>query len=696
MKLVIFRILMLCLALISTPIWANEVKLPSDEVLASKKLDELYALAANISLDDFDAAKKVIAIALQKARNADDNNAVIECYRSMGYIYEDYARYNEACEEYFKALNTEPKTNAMQFTILSDIAISYRKGGNYQKAKEYHNKTLEFATAVNELEGIEFAYDGLGALYYIAGDYEKAADFYLKSLNCSEKRHSILNQIITLKNLTEIYVSAKHYDLALQSVEKANFLAKKHNNKEAIVKVLICYANTLAELGKTDEAIAKVQESMLFVGNTNDDTEAKVNAFLTLGDIHFKQKDYKSASESYDFCLAEKHFLSDFNLAKLYNDLGNIYLATSELSKAEKIFKQGLAIAEKAQLLSISQTSHQGLFEVFKRKNNVSAALIHLEFSNKLRDSLNSEEKTKRVAELQFRYDLERSEKEIQDLKFRENKFTLIGGLAALSLMIALLAFIVWMRGENNKSLIKKNEEIRQQNKRLEESNEVLRQFAYASAHDLKEPLRNIGSFVSLIQRRFGKDLPEECTEYMGFVTTGVKKMNNLLEDLLAYSTLIMNKEEDREAVNLEEVVKDVKQNLRSVILSRNANVEVKTNLTSVSMSKLHTTQLLQNLVSNGIKFVSERSPNIKIEGKEDSNKVLITVEDNGIGIKKEYSEKVFHLFQRLNKNDARFEGTGVGLAICKNIVEKYNGQIWFESIENQGTKFFIQLPKAA
>jgi light-regulated signal transduction histidine kinase (bacteriophytochrome) len=157
-----------------------------------------------------------------------------------------------------------------------------------------------------------------------------------------------------------------------------------------------------------------------------------------------------------------------------------------------------------------------------------------------------------------------------------------------------------------------------------------------------------------------------------------------------------MNKEEDKEAVNLEEVVKDVKQNLRSVILSRNASVEVKMNLTSVSMSKLHTTQLLQNLVSNGIKFVSERSPNIRIEGKEDSNKVLITVEDNGIGIKKEYSEKVFHLFQRLNKNDARFEGTGVGLAICKNIVEKYNGQIWFESIENQGTKFFIQLPKAA
>ena len=696
MKLAIFRILMLSLALISTPIWAKEVKLPSDDILAAKSLDELYSLATNISLDDFDAAKKVIAVALKKAEKANDNHALVECYRSLGYIYEDYGKYEEACQEYFKALNINHQSNATKFTILNDIAIAYRQGGNYQKAKEYHNKTLEFATSVNELEGIEFAYDGLGALYYIAGDYEKAVDYYLKSLNFSEKRNSVINQIITLKNLTEIYVSAKHYDLALQTIEKANGLAKKHKNKEAIVKVLICHANTLAELGKIEEAIKKVQESMLYVGSEDDDTEAKVNAFLTLGDIHFKQKDYKSATESYDFCLAEKHFLSDFNLAKLYNDLGNIYLATSELSKAENLFRQGLDIAEKAQLLSISQKSHQGLFEVYKKTNNVSSALIHLEFSNKLRDSLNSEEKTKRVAELQFRYDLERSEKEIQDLKFRENKFTLIGGLAVLSLMIALLGFIVWMRGENNKSLVKKNEEIHQQNKRLEESNEVLRQYAYASAHDLKEPLRNIGSFVSLIQRRFGKNLPEECTEYMGFVTTGVKKMNDLLEDLLAYSTLIMNKEEDKEAVNLEEVVKDVKQNLRSVIQSRNANVEVKTNLTSLIMSKLHTTQLLQNLVSNGIKFVSERNPNIKIEGKEDSNKVLITVEDNGIGIKKEYSEKVFHLFQRLNKNDARFEGTGVGLAICKNIVEKYNGQIWFESIENQGTKFFIQLPKAA
>ena len=697
MRKLLYNLSFIFLFLLSQNLAAKEIKLPSQENMLGMEINALFTLATEISVDDIEAAKRIINVAFIKAKNSKSNVELVDCYRSMGYIYDDHGQYEQACNEYLKALAVDNFPIAQKLFVYNDLAIGYRKAKNYQKSKEYHLKTLEFAQANHDADGMEYAYDGLGTLYYIAGDYDKAADYYLQSLACSEKRNKPVGMIITLKNLTEIYTAAKHNDMALQSVEKAYQLAVKQNDKDASTKVMICYANTLCAIGRYDDAISKITESLKMVENDTSLIASKVNAYLSLGDIYYKQNNFDKASECYDYCLKEKNNLSGFNISKLYIDFGDIFLTKKDTKNAELQYNLGLAMAQEYELLPLVQKAHQGLYELFKEKNETQNALTHLELANQLRDSLNSEETTKRIAELQFRYDLDKSEKEIQDLKFRENKLTLIGGLGITSVLILLLIFVIWMRGQNNNSLINKNKEIEQQNKRLAESNEILRQFAYASAHDLKEPLRNIGSFVTLIQRRFGKDLPAECNEYMGYVTTGVTKMNNLLVDLLAYSTLIMNKDHEEESTSLDDVIKDIKQNLQSTIQTKNATIVCFDHVPLVSMSKLHTTQLLQNLISNGIKFVNEKSPLIQIESKETANNnVLITVEDNGIGIKKEYSEKVFHLFQRLHKNDLRYEGTGVGLAICKNIVEKYNGNIWFESIENQGTKFFIELPKAA
>jgi light-regulated signal transduction histidine kinase (bacteriophytochrome) len=297
------------------------------------------------------------------------------------------------------------------------------------------------------------------------------------------------------------------------------------------------------------------------------------------------------------------------------------------------------------------------------------------------------------MAEMEFRFDLEKGENEIQQLKLRESRFTMMGGAILSVVAVGFLLFIVLMRGANNKNLKLKNLAIRQQNQKLEESNEVLRQFAYASAHDLKEPLRNIGSFVSLLQRRFTKDLPEEAQEYMGFVTTGVRRMNSLLEDLLEYSTLITDKQPEKEMIDLKDIVTIVSSNLQNTIESKHAEIRLGDKLPQIEMNRLHLTQLFQNLISNSLKFVHDKPPLVLINGQSKNGEVTISVKDNGIGIKQEYSAKVFQLFHRLNKTNQQFEGTGIGLTICKNIVEKYNGRIWFESDEANGTTFFIAFP---
>lgn len=205
--------------------------------------------------------------------------------------------------------------------------------------------------------------------------------------------------------------------------------------------------------------------------------------------------------------------------------------------------------------------------------------------------------------------------------------------------------------------------------------------------------MRSISSFVHIIEKRYASILPPEAGEYMKFVTSGVKRMESLLSALLEYSTVASEQQEITKATSLTQVLTDIQDNLRVVITEKDADIFVQESLPQLFISKLHLTQLFQNLMSNSLKFTNSK-PIIHIQGAVTTNEqeYVIKFVDNGIGMKQEYSDKIFRLFQRLSRNP-QYEGTGIGLAICKHIVDKYNGKIWFESKENEGTTFFITFP---
>ena len=225
----------------------------------------------------------------------------------------------------------------------------------------------------------------------------------------------------------------------------------------------------------------------------------------------------------------------------------------------------------------------------------------------------------------------------------------------------------------------------------MEKSNEILQQFAYASAHDLKEPLRSISGFVSIINRRYTQLLPPESSGYMNFVVVGVKRMENLIAALLEYSTLASDEEDSKDSTPILQVFQDIKVNLHTVILEKNAVIEQSGYLPALRISRLHLTQLFQNLIGNAVKF-SDKKPLVHVNGKAENGQFFLEIKDNGIGMKEEYSDKIFRLFQRLSRS-AQYEGTGIGLAICKQIVDKYEGSIRFDSVENIGTTFTISFP---
>ena len=229
-------------------------------------------------------------------------------------------------------------------------------------------------------------------------------------------------------------------------------------------------------------------------------------------------------------------------------------------------------------------------------------------------------------------------------------------------------------------------------NKQLEHSNEDLQQFAYVASHDLKEPLRMINSYTKLIEKRYNHLLDDTGKEFMYFVIDAVKRMETLLDDLLDFSKA-GTQEAPKEAISIESVMALVEANLRHRFELLNAKMIVKNeNFPSVRVHRTQLLQLLQNLLSNGVKFKGDRDPVVIVSSEKKENGYVISVKDNGIGIADENKKKVFEMFKRLHTRD-EYEGTGIGLATCKRIVSSWGGDIWVESEVGQGSTFFFSIP---
>jgi PAS domain S-box-containing protein len=226
---------------------------------------------------------------------------------------------------------------------------------------------------------------------------------------------------------------------------------------------------------------------------------------------------------------------------------------------------------------------------------------------------------------------------------------------------------------------------------KLKTSNRELEQFAYVASHDLQEPLRMVGSFTQLLKRRYKGKLDEDADDYIDFIIDGAQRMKDLIDDLLAFSRLNTQTREF-EPVIMDVALNDVLNNLKTSITYNKAQIS-HDNLPVINGDPSQINQLLQNLIANAIKFQGERPPNIHISAEELAEQWLFSVEDEGIGIDPQYQEQIFRIFKRLHTRE-EYEGTGIGLAICKRIVERHDGKIWVESELGKGSIFYFKLPK--
>ena len=225
----------------------------------------------------------------------------------------------------------------------------------------------------------------------------------------------------------------------------------------------------------------------------------------------------------------------------------------------------------------------------------------------------------------------------------------------------------------------------------LKNSNLELQEFAYIISHDLQEPLRAIISFSQLIEENYGELLDSEGKEFFSYILEGGKRMKDLISELLNYSRL-STRQKPLKSNNFNDLLNNALFNLKESIKESGAII-THDELPTLIAEKTQIVQLFQNLISNAIKFRSGNIPKIHIGVKENLNEWLFSVEDNGIGIDPEHFERIFKIFQRLHTRN-EYPGTGVGLAICKKIVERHSGKIWLKSEIGKGSTFYFTIPK--
>lgn len=246
-------------------------------------------------------------------------------------------------------------------------------------------------------------------------------------------------------------------------------------------------------------------------------------------------------------------------------------------------------------------------------------------------------------------------------------------------------------RKEDEALLLELNKQLKQRADELAASNVELERFAYVASHDMQEPLRMITSFLQLFRKKYQEKIDDTAEQYLHFVMDGADRMKRLITDLLEYSRIGSNKGV-AESIDINQLMKEVQEVFVNRIAECEATIVCK-DLPVIMGNKTQLFQLFQNLVGNALKYIGKETPIVIVSGQEEDNHFLFSVQDNGIGIKPMFFDKIFVLFQRLHHKH-QYSGTGIGLSVCKKIVEKHGGKIWVTSEPDKGSTFYFTISK--
>jgi len=684
-----------------TCFWANNNQ-PSDAKIYQELLDQAYAATSQDFTEAIALAKKLVRLSESTnapAVTAEANLLICSMYNSS-MNYDSIFTHCEKAIVYFKANNKREK---LAWTY-NNTGIIYDIMGERALALETFEKGLAIFQQLEHRQGEAYCFNDLGVAYGMAGDYVKAIGYFYRGLKLFE---SIEDDKL---GLARAYTSVGFFYKKIDQQEKAKkYLfdayeyAKEIDDKYWSAISLSGYVKLLRGEKEYEKALEFNEKILGLASGLNSDyllLDANKNAAFIYFDIEQYERASTCALKALDLMKEQNRSQSESTMRNL---LAEIFLAKEDIEKAWLQLES---------VLHNPKTSRRGrmnnyklLGDYHKIKRNYQKALYYQTEYLTQKDSLLKKEKKVAIANIEKGYELGKKQAEIDLLSQQneihiamvENRNRFLGVISILGLiLVSVLYRNFYFKKRLNKILEQKiatrTQDLVALNARLEKTNEELKRFAYITSHDLREPLRNISGFLQLIERKKIKLSDEAAKEYITLAKNNAIQMHELIEDVLDFSELDNSMKGDA-LVNINDIIGKVNVTMKSKNFARPFTIHTK-GLPVLQVLTSDMLRLFQNLIENGIKYNQSSIATIEIEGMENDKEYCIFVKDNGIGIEPAYFHKIFEMFSRLhNRNE--YQGSGIGLASCKKIVEKYGGEIHVQSKVNNGTTFILTFPKS-
>lgn len=587
-------------------------------------------------------------------------------------------------EAYKLAVKEDNKT--LQAKSLNFIGVVHRNLGSYDKSITLYKRALSLAEEANDSVEIAYSYNNIGGIYRLEGNHKHALEYILKALAVFEKLKDKVGMAYCTVNIGLIYQRQQNYIKALEYLNRTLKIREEINDRSGKAQALDLIAEVYFDQKDIERALYYFMESEKEYSALND-KKGLASVWGGIGGVYYRKKDFSKAITYRQKALDMSNKIS-FIEGEItnHNNLGLIYAEMGNFSKADQNFNEALKIAANTKEIYSQLECYKFVAQYNEIKKDYKSALYYSNKYHQLKDSVSNEENIAFVAEIESNYKAVKVEKEnamlLKDVMFekRQKNYWVI-----ISFLVVILAVFIYIRYRSKKIT----------NQKLRELNAMKDKFFGIIAHDLRNPFSAIFGYTDILLHEFESLDDEEKKRLISSIDDSGRQTYKLLENLLYWSRSQTGRMDfNPKQLNLKEIILEIFFLLESSARYKNITLytDAEENITGLGDEDMIKT-VLRNLIANGIKFTNHGGK-ISVRVKNIDGNVEVTVEDTGVGISKEIKEKLFQIDNVSTSVGTNGEkGTGLGLILCREFVEKNGGKIWAESEVGKGSKFIFTIP---
>ncbi|MCY1721827.1 ATP-binding protein [Prolixibacteraceae bacterium Z1-6] len=648
-------------------------------------VDNYIAIADLFSILKIDSALHYINAAIQLSDKISYKKGAAKAGFFQAYYFDLLGNYEQAIKSLEKAseLFIEVGDSSYLTGCYNNLGVLYSYGLNLKKSLEYYIKSINIGETMRDSFSLAESYSNVAGFYVDLKEYSSALKYFNKALEIDLKHNESKDMAISYLDVANINIKLHRYHDALENLDKAQALMYKIQDPYYKAILFQRFANYYKETGELDKANNYVAKSQAF-SDTFDYPMFKADILAIKGEILLKQKKYTKSLAVSDSAIEKYNELnSTYSLNEIYENKAEAFSALGEHTKAYQYLQMANKEEEKAELNEIAE--YLGKFE---------------------KEEALKEERTN----LSLKQELENQKNENALIKIRSKYYFTINLSILLGSVLILALYLYAIKRKHSKSLESSNElinhqkdlieksyaELKKNESRLAKLNATKDKFFSIIAHDLKNPFNTLIGISELMISNPEIKHTEDFEEFMEGMLQTAKSGHDLLENLLQWSrSQIGNIQLDPRVFPLNELFASVASLFYEMAKTKEITISIQGNLTLKAYADYNMANfVVRNLINNAIKF-SHKNSTIEVSAHSEKQRAIISIKDQGIGISPDTLDKLFKIeYSVQNEGTANEKGTGLGLILCKEFVEKNGGEIWVESETGKGSTFSFSLPE--